>query len=73
METLKPRKFESAFIIKTKFARNVVTATVLSSIALVYLIVYLTGGVKFVYAHLMYIPLVLAGLTLGFKFGFSVP
>ncbi len=69
METLNPRKFESAFIIKTKFARNVVTATVLSSIALVYLIVYLTGGVKFVYAHLMYIPLVLAGLTLGFKFG----
>ena len=29
-------------------------------------LVYLTGGVKYVYAHLMYIPIVIAGFMVGY-------
>ena len=38
----------------------------------VYLLVYETGGVKFVYSHSMYVPILLAGLVYGFRGGVLV-
>jgi hypothetical protein len=35
----------------------------------VYAVVYSTGGVKFVFSHSMYFPVLLAGLLLGSKGG----
>lgn len=35
----------------------------------VYLLVYMTGGIKFVYSHTMYIPIVLIGVIFGLKWG----
>ena len=36
---------------------------------LVYLLVYFTGGIKYVYSHTMYIPIIIVGITLGWKWG----
>lgn len=36
---------------------------------LVYLVVYLTGGIQYSYSHLMYIAIILAGTTLGPQMG----
>ncbi len=36
---------------------------------LIYIFVYYTGGSKFVFAHTMYIPILLAGAILGVKYG----
>ncbi|MEX1200249.1 MAG: bifunctional diguanylate cyclase/phosphodiesterase [Methylophaga sp.] len=38
----------------------------------VYLLVYYTGGIKFVYSHSMYIPIVLAGFIFGIRGGVAV-
>lgn len=35
----------------------------------VYLLVYLTGGIKFVYSHSMYVPILLSGLVYGIRGG----
>ncbi len=39
---------------------------------IIYWLVYATGGVKFVYAHTMYIPIVLAGIFIGPQFGIVI-
>ncbi|MCF7923591.1 MAG: EAL domain-containing protein [Candidatus Izimaplasma sp.] len=39
------------------------------SFPLIYLFVYYTGGIKYVYSHTMYIPILLAGIVFGFKYG----
>lgn len=33
------------------------------------LVVYLTGGIKYVYSHLAYIPILVCGITLGLQYG----
>lgn len=38
----------------------------------VYLLVYHTGGIKFVYSHSMYIPIVLAGFIFGIRGGVTI-
>ncbi len=38
-------------------------------IGAVYIIVYMTGGIKFVYSHSMYIPILLSGFVFGIKGG----
>lgn len=35
----------------------------------VFLLVYFTGGSKYVYSHTMYIPILMAGISLGWKWG----
>jgi len=35
----------------------------------IYLFVYKTGGIKYVYSHTMYIPILLAGIVIGSPFG----
>lgn len=39
---------------------------------IIYLVVYATGGVKYVFSHSMYIPIVIAGITYGTGYGLSV-
>jgi len=38
-------------------------------VASVYLLVYVTGGIKFVYSHSMYLPILIAGFVFGIKGG----
>jgi EAL domain-containing protein (putative c-di-GMP-specific phosphodiesterase class I)/GGDEF domain-containing protein len=42
---------------------------VLTLIPICYFFVYISGGAKYVYAHAMYIPIVIAGVALGLKWG----
>ncbi|MDX9691205.1 MAG: EAL domain-containing protein, partial [Acholeplasmataceae bacterium] len=39
---------------------------------IIYLIVYETGGIKYVYSHSMYIPIILAGIFYGASFGATI-
>lgn len=39
---------------------------------LVYVLVYNTGGIKYVYSHTMYIPILIGGLALGRYWGVIV-
>ena len=41
-------------------------------VALVYAIVYLTGGIKYVYSHSMYLPIMLAGIVFGLRGGLVI-
>lgn len=47
----------------------VFSVIVIGSLPLIYLIVYETGGVKYVFSHTMYIPIIFAGIFWGFKGG----
>lgn len=49
--------------------RRLMIPILLTSAALVYLLVFLTGGIKYVYSHSMYIPILLAGFVFGIKGG----
>lgn len=49
--------------------RTVAAPTLVASIAAVYGLVYLTGGIKYVYSHTMYIPILLAGMIFGIRGG----
>ncbi|MBM7453635.1 EAL domain-containing protein (putative c-di-GMP-specific phosphodiesterase class I) [Acholeplasma morum] len=51
--------------------KNKLTAsiTVVISLPLIYLLVYLTGGITYVYSHTMYIPILISGIFLGPKIG----
>jgi len=47
----------------------VFSVIVIGSLPLIYLIVYETGGIKYVFSHTMYIPIIFAGIFWGFKGG----
>lgn len=51
---------------KRKIYDGIIVVTMVFSITL---IVYLTGGVMYVYPHLMYIPIVICGFVFGTKYG----
>lgn len=59
------RKLEKVFLKISDNYRHVILVSLIILIPSVYLLVYRTGGGKYVYTHLMYIPIVLAGLALG--------
>ncbi|MGM0495816.1 MAG: EAL domain-containing protein [Bacillota bacterium] len=44
-------------------------AIIIVAFPLIYLFVYHTGGIKYVYSHTMYIPILLTGILFGFKYG----
>jgi len=50
----------------------IVIILVFFSMPAIYLLVYFTGGIKFVYSHTMYIPILLAGMFLGSPYGVIV-
>lgn len=47
----------------------VFSVIVIGSLPLIYLIVYETGGIKYVFSHTMYLPIIFAGIFWGFKGG----
>ncbi len=51
--------------------RPLVLIFILLSLPFLYLVVYATGGIKFVYSHSMYIPIVIAGIYYGVIFGIT--
>lgn len=57
-----------AFILKHY---KVITGILIAlSLPAIYAFVYFTGGIKYVFSHTMYIPIVLAGVVLGSPYGF---
>ncbi len=69
----KPSRFlrllkESLRLVKL---RPLVLILVMLALPIIYLIVYATGGIKFVYSHSMYIPIVIAGIYYGAIFGIA--
>ena len=50
-------------------AKIVLTAIMVLMIPSTYLLVYLTGGIKFVYSHTMYVPIVVLAILYGAKGG----
>lgn len=63
------RKLEKFYLNISDNYRHLVLALLLILIPGVYLLVYHTGGAKFVYTHTMYFPIVLASLSLGNPWG----
>jgi len=49
--------------------RPIIFILILIALPTIYLIVYATGGIKYVYSHTMYITIVLAGIYYGLFFG----
>ena len=59
-----------SFIEKIKLNHKLIGGIlILIAFPLVYLFVYYTGGIKYVYSHTMYIPILLTGILFGCKFG----
>jgi len=55
-----------------KYQMIIIWAVIFLMVPLIYLFVYITGGIKFVYSHTMYIPILLAGIFGGPKLGVLV-
>ncbi|PKK98211.1 MAG: hypothetical protein CVV57_08070 [Tenericutes bacterium HGW-Tenericutes-2] len=52
-----------------KYYKIISVVLIVLMLPLIYLFVYSTGGIKYVYSHSMYIPILLAGIIIGPKFG----
>ncbi|GAA4360049.1 GGDEF domain-containing phosphodiesterase [Kangiella marina] len=52
--------------------RRLMIPLIITLAALVYLLVFFTGGIKYVYSHSMYIPILLASLVFGTKGGIAM-
>lgn len=55
-----------------RYHRLAIAVFILISVPSIYAVVYFTGGIKYVYSHTMYIPILLAGIFFGFKSGLIV-
>ncbi|MDY0317660.1 MAG: EAL domain-containing protein [Candidatus Izemoplasmatales bacterium] len=55
-----------------RYHRLAIAIFILISVPSIYAVVYFTGGIKYVYSHTMYIPILLAGIFFGFKSGLLV-
>ncbi|QLY39898.1 hypothetical protein HF295_03085 [Hujiaoplasma nucleasis] len=53
----------------SKYHKYIVLAILILSFPLIYLFVYYTGGIKYVFSHTMYISILLAGIFFGLKCG----
>ena len=62
-------RFETFLLARTKKAKLMHLAFIAISLFLIYFMVYQTGGIKFSYSHIMYIPIILTGLVLGIPAG----
>jgi EAL domain-containing protein (putative c-di-GMP-specific phosphodiesterase class I) len=59
----------NVFLFPNKRQKTILTIIISIMIPLVYLFVYFTGGIKCVYSHSMYIPILLMAIVCGFKGG----
>ncbi|MDD4184445.1 MAG: EAL domain-containing protein [Candidatus Izemoplasmatales bacterium] len=64
--------FMSIINVLKKNYRIIALVVVTALVPLVYLLVYATGGIKYVFSHTMYIPILLAGMFFGAPFGLLV-
>ncbi len=65
-------KFEAfIFNLQEKY-KNYVIAFVVIAALLVCFLVYFTGGIKHSYSHTMYVPILIAGIGLGWKWGIGI-
>lgn len=72
MNSKRNTKFEKfLFNVQEKY-KNYVIAFVVIGASLTYLLVYFTGGIKLSYSHTMYIPILVAGIGLGWKWGIGM-
>jgi EAL domain-containing protein (putative c-di-GMP-specific phosphodiesterase class I) len=58
-----------ALLLSSKSMSFVFTILIIASLPLIYLFVYQTGGIKYVFSHTMYIPIIFSGIFWGFKGG----
>lgn len=65
-------KFEILFLAMNKKGRVILMIIIGLSLPLIHLLVLKTGGIKYSYSHLMYIPIVLSGLILGKSTGIII-
>lgn len=65
-------KLETFFLASSKKNRTIIAIIIGLSLPLIYLLVLKTGGIKYSYSHIMYIPIVLAGLILGKSAGIII-
>ncbi len=66
---MKKTKIDEVIMLVTKYYKAISIVLIVLMLPLIYLIVYKTGGIKYVYSHSMYIPILLAGIVIGPKFG----
>ncbi|MFA7561106.1 MAG: EAL domain-containing protein [Candidatus Izemoplasmatales bacterium] len=59
----------SLFFLVKKHQKLIFALGISAAFPLIWLLVYYTGGIKFVYSHTMYIPILFAGIVFGFKVG----
>lgn len=58
-----------AQLLSSRSMNIVFTIIIIASLPLIYFLVYETGGIKYVFSHTMYIPIIFAGIFWGFKGG----
>ncbi len=63
------QKFIEILIHPARYAKMIITRIMIALIPLTYLLVHLTGGIKFVYSHTMYIPIVVLAIIYGVRGG----
>lgn len=54
---------------KGKYPKAITIILIFISNAIVYYLTYKTGGIKSIYSHLMYLPVIFSGIFLGLKAG----
>lgn len=65
-------KFIQLVVFPTKKQKLIISILISLMIPAIYLLVYFTGGIRYVYAHTMYIPIVIAGLWFGISWGLII-
>lgn len=68
----KPEIRQFSLIHLKKNQRGVMAGVFVLSAGLVFMLVWFTGGIRYAYSHAMYIPIVLAGLTIGKHWGVAI-
>jgi len=58
-----------AQLLSSRSMNIVFTIIIIASLPLIYFLVYETGGIKYVFSHTMYIPIIFAGIFWGFRGG----
>ncbi len=64
--------FVEFFLYPSKIEKIVYSVVILLLLPVVFFLVYITGGIKFVYSHSMYFPIILASLFWGIKGGLFI-
>lgn len=70
------KKLISLFFSETWFTKRkhilISIISIIATLPLIYGLVYMTGGIKYVYSHTMYIPILLAGIFISPGFGIMI-